>query len=64
MKALGKKKTAQNGTLVAFACDCISVCKSLASCNCATDITLALVRLFQKQCLAKIGVICNTLNGT
>ena len=30
MKALGKKKTAQNGTLVAFACDCISVCKSLA----------------------------------
>lgn len=40
MKALGKKKTAQNGTLVAFACDCISVCKSLASCNCATDITM------------------------
>lgn len=28
MKALGKKKTAQNGTLVAFACDCISVCWS------------------------------------
>lgn len=40
MKALGKKKTVQNGTLVAFACDCISVCKSLASCNCATDITM------------------------
>lgn len=40
MKKLGKKQTAQSGTMVAFACDCISVCKSLASCNCITDASL------------------------
>ncbi|MDD3415192.1 MAG: CLI_3235 family bacteriocin precursor [Lachnospiraceae bacterium] len=35
-KVLGKKNASQSGTVVAFACDCISVCQSSAFCNCTT----------------------------
>lgn len=34
-KSLGKKAHAQNGTMTAFACDCISVCQSSAYCTCS-----------------------------
>lgn len=59
-KALGKKKTLQNGTLVAYSCDCISVCKSLASCNCITDQTLA-----SSNSTTSFGkIVASTMSGT
>lgn len=37
MKKLGKKDRMQNGTLVAFSCDCISTCQSYAVCDCSSN---------------------------
>lgn len=38
-KQLGKKAHVQEGTMTAFACDCISVCQSSAFCNCTSAAT-------------------------
>ena len=35
-KQLGKKAHVQEGTMTAFACDCIYVCQSSAFCNCTS----------------------------
>lgn len=34
-KTLGKKTHVQDGTMMAFACDCISECQAYAYCSCA-----------------------------
>lgn len=33
MRKLGKKASSQNGTMTAFACDCMSICASYANCT-------------------------------
>ena len=38
MRKLGKKERMQNGTMMAFSCDCIATC-STVPCNCASATT-------------------------
>lgn len=40
MRNLGKKERMQNGTMMAFSCDCIATCDSVP-CNCVPPTTMA-----------------------
>ena len=58
-KQLGKKAHVQEGTMTAFACDCISVCQSSAFCNCtsaATQSNTYAASLWQLLC--QVLIIC------
>ncbi len=37
-KVLGKKTRVQEGTLMAFACNCMSECQSYAYCSCTNTV--------------------------
>lgn len=54
-KQLGKKAHVQEGTMTAFACDCISVCQSSAFCNCTSAATQSNTLNLCSICAADFG---------
>ncbi len=57
MKKLGKKERMQNGTMMAFSCDCIATCNTVP-CNCSDFSTNANTRA------ANMGkVVATALSG-